>query len=450
MNDTQNTTPSSSPPTSINILQRLESVPCFVKISRGSTREEIIFQTSLSAATGIHQSRLQAVRLDFTIRVIFGVMKEDIEDPQTAQCVKIIDPYFTNQLTMFDMLVEGSKLSELRKALKKSETGDAKSSEVCAFTLPSFASTSLTTAFCLKSDLEDITRFFEQLTAPEYQGPGGGYIPPMQPQCFAGPVNSFHPRYIMSNPGQHEMPSQGMFGAMRAMASHVTGLQGNALNQPQPGNWTPPGVSPLNMPPPITPPWGFQQPNGMPPGGSPFVGNCSQPGMTAAQFSSSAQPQTGSNMWQYPTEIPVKTLDAGKAVLYVEGKGFTFFEGKDIEGVCKILNKCMYTQTQGVVNNVDWYNCSLEKDVKALRFPPINSNVNFVSWEGLWNFLTHGLNKHYAAVLMDHLKTFIWAELPELAKTLDVRTAGVKSKEKDPVTEYFKEQQLQADRNRQA
>lgn len=448
MNDTQNTTLSSA--SAVNILQRLEGVPCFVKISRGSPREEIIFQTSLSAATGIHQSRLQAVSLDFTILVTFGVMKEDIEDPQTAQWVKIIYPYFTNQLSTIDTLVEGSKVSELRKALKKSETGDAKSSEVCAFTLPSFASTLLTSAFCLKSDLDGITRFFAQLTAPEYQGPAGGYIPPMQPQCFAGPMNSFYPGHPMSNPGQHVMPSQGMFGAMREMVSHVTGLQGNALNQPQPGNWTPPGLSPLNMPPPITPPWGFQQPNGMPPGGSPFVGNCSQPGMTAAQFSSSAQPPTASNIWQYPTYLPVKTLEAGKVVLYVEGKGFTFFEGKDIEGVCKILNKCMYTQTQGVVNNVDWYNCSLEKDVKALRFPRINSNINFLSWETLWSFLTLGQSKHSSAVLMDHLKTFIWAELPELAKTLDVRTAGVKSKEKDPVAEYFKEQQLQADRNRQA
>lgn len=208
-------------------------------------------------------------------------------------------------------------------------------------------------------------------------------------------------------------------------------------------------------------PMGFQQPVGMPPMGYPHhpsanlfpqAGMQQQPPMQT-QVPPFSKPMVGSVMWQTPMILPVNTLDAGKVVLYVVGMGLTFFEGKDIAGICKVLNKQDaggYLQMQGLVQSPDWYQCTLAGNVRILRFPSMTPNHHPASWGELWNILSQGMFGSNSPITLDQLKSFIWAEFPTLAKLLTESTTGAQSDKNDPVAEYFKMQQLQADRTRQA
>lgn len=199
-------------------------------------------------------------------------------------------------------------------------------------------------------------------------------------------------------------------------------------------------------------PMGFQQPFGMPPMGYPHhpsanpfpqAGMQQQPPMQA-QVPPCNKPMVGSVIWQTPMILPVNTLDAGKVVLYVTGMGLTFFEGKDIAGICKVLNKL------DLVQRPDWYQCTLAGNVRILRFPSMTPNHHPASWGELWNILSQGMFGSGSPITLDQLKSFIWAELPTLAKLLTESPTGAQSDKKGPVAEYFKMQQLQADRTRQA
>lgn len=179
---------------------------------------------------------------------------------------------------------------------------------------------------------------------------------------------------------------------------------------------------------------------GMPPQGSPWFPQ-----------------QLDSANWLPPLSWPVNPLEMGKVVFLVEGLGLTFFEGKDIPGVCKVLSQSLPDQRRG---GVVWSLCTTSARVRVLRFPPMTPTEHPGSWTQLLDLIKFpnqvlsgsiAMGQPTISLDMEQLKTFVWAELPGLAKALqdDVITAlGASSC--DTAAAYFEAQRALAEENRKA
>lgn len=221
--------------------------------------------------------------------------------------------------------------------------------------------------------------------------------PPMQPMS---PMGQMH-----GNPYLNQAPMVPMFP------------QGNPyLNQHVPGIPQHAGM--------------FQQP-GMPPQGSPWFPQ-----------------QLGSANWMPPNNWPVNPLETGKIVFFVDGLGLTFFEGKDIPGVCKVLSQ--NTPDRGFVG-VTWALCTTSSLVRVLQFPPMSSATHPGSWTELLTQFKRMNQMFPVSFNMEQLKTFIWAERPGLAKMLKDDVPAARSDATDNSAEaYFEAQRALAEENRKA